>query len=488
MNITEDSSELGREVVADERRTDGALGEFVNDMHSQLNLTRVHRVERPESLEQLRRVIEVARADRLPICLAGARHSMGAQQFATNACLIDARGLNRVLEFDPQAGTVEAEAGIQWPELIQALIKMQGDRAGIWTIRQKQTGADRLTLAGALSSNIHGRGLRMKPFVDDIESFTILDADGQLRRCSRTENADWFRLAVGGYGLFGAIYSIQLRLVRRRKMRRVVRMITVEQLVDAFDQQTAAGFEFGDLQFAIDPHSPDFLRRGVFSCYEPVTDAVQIAPDQKRLSREDWRRLVYLAHADPSRGFAEYASYYARTDGQIYWSDLHQLTEYVEDYHRELDERLHSKCPGSEIISEVYVPKEQLVGFTRRAAEDFRKHGAQIIYGTIRRIEADRETFLPWARRDYSCLVLNVHTEHSPLGVAHSASAFRRLIDLAIEHDGSFYLTYHKFARRDQVEACYPRFQEFLQEKERRDPEGCFQSDWFRHYRKLFQE
>ena len=74
---------------------------------------------------------------------------------------------------------------------------------------------------GALAANVHGRGLAMTPFIGDVESFVLVDAAGEARRCSRTENADLFRLAIGGYGLFGAIASVTLKLSRRRKLERI---------------------------------------------------------------------------------------------------------------------------------------------------------------------------------------------------------------------------------------------------------------------------
>ena len=49
-----------------------------------------------------------------------------------------------------------------------------------WGITQKQTGADRLTLGGALGANIHGRGLTLRPIIGEVESFTFMDADGRL--------------------------------------------------------------------------------------------------------------------------------------------------------------------------------------------------------------------------------------------------------------------------------------------------------------------
>ena len=44
------------------------------------------------------------------------------------------------------------------------------------SIIQKQTGADEMTLGGALSSNIHGRVLGRRPIVADIEEFYLTNA------------------------------------------------------------------------------------------------------------------------------------------------------------------------------------------------------------------------------------------------------------------------------------------------------------------------
>ena len=71
-------------------------------------------------------------------------------------------------------------------------------------------------------------------------------------------------------------------------------------------------------------------------------------------------------------------------------------------------------------------------------------------------------------------------------GVESFANDFRRLIERAVERGGTYYLTYHRHATRQQVEAAHPRFSEMLAEKERRDPRNAWNSDWFRHHRSLF--
>jgi FAD/FMN-containing dehydrogenase len=153
----------------------------------------------------------------------------------------------------------------------------------------------------------------------------------------------------------------------------------------------------------------------------------------------------------------------------------------LDDYHVEIDKRLGVTCPGSEIIGEHYVPRSQLADFLAAARWRLRS-SANVIYGTIRLIEADGDSYLPWAREPFACVVLNLHTDHNSASIADTASCFRDLIDLALARGGSFYLTYHRFATARQVAAAYPRFRAFLRHKREFDPEERFQSDWYRHY------
>jgi len=57
---------------------------------------------------------------------------------------------------------------------------------------------------------------------------------------------------------------------------------------------------------------------------------------------------------------------------------------------------------------------------------------------------------------------------------------------MAIARGGSYYLTYHHWATRAQVEACYPEMPEFLRRKRLYDPEERFQTGWYRFYRRMF--
>ena len=461
----------------------------VNDIHSGLNATRVSRVEQPEGIAVLQSAIRQARHERQAISIAAGRGAMGGQQFGTGTILFDMNYLNQVLEFDPDAGLITVGAGIQWPELIHYLGQAQEGQQTTWSIRQKQTGADRLSIGGTLAANAHGRGLDFPPIVGDVESFTLVDANAQLLNCSREENPQLFRLVIGGYGLFGVIATVTLRLVPRRRLRRIVEMVDISDLPGCFQQRIEDGFLYGDFQFCTDPDADAFLRRGVFSCYHPVSsDTTAPGVAQKTLSEKDWMELLRLAHVDKARAYQLYSSYYLSTSGQLYWSDTHQLSTYIDDYHRRLGDHIGDQQHGSEMISEIYVPRSALPAFLDDVADDFRRHNVDLIYGTIRLIRRDDETFLPWAKQDYACVIFNLHTQHTPPALYKTRIDFRRLIDHSLRYGGSYFLTYHRWATARQVTACYPQFETFLHLKREFDPEERFQSDWYRHYRTMFAD
>src|SRR5262249_52810323 len=154
------------------------------------------------------------------MAIAGGRHAMGGQQFGDANVLVDTRTLDRVIAFDDERGLVTVEGGILWPTLLDYLQCVQQDDVGRpqWGIVEKQTGADRLSIGGALACNAHGRGLTLKPIIDQVESFELLDSTGSLLTCSRDQHPDLFQLAIGGYGLLGVITRVQLRLRPRIKV------------------------------------------------------------------------------------------------------------------------------------------------------------------------------------------------------------------------------------------------------------------------------
>ena len=63
---------------------------------------------------------------------------------------------------------------------------------------------------------------------------------------------------------------------------------------------------------------------------------------------------------DKGEAWRRYSEHYAATSGQLYLSDSHQTAEYLDGYHAWLDAHTGSPHRGSEMITELYVPRDRL--------------------------------------------------------------------------------------------------------------------------------
>ena len=132
------------------------------------------------------------------------------------------------------------------------------------------------------------------------------------------------------------------------------------------------------------------------------------------------------------------------------------------------------------------MPAQHLLEFMRLARSILRRNNCQVIYGTLRAIQSDTTSYLAWARQDYVCVIFNLRTPHTEVGITRTATCFRDLTDASAALAGSYFLTYHRYASAAQLERSHPKIRNFFTLKRQYDPQELFQSDWFLHYKVAF--
>ena len=115
----------------------------------------------------------------------------------------DPARLNRILGHDAERGLLEVQAATSWSSIAEAL--RPGDARAAEVAR-----AALPNVAESLDCNAPGPD--GEPAVRHVHSLTLVTPDGELRRLSRQRDAELFSLVVGGFGLFGALYSVMLRV------------------------------------------------------------------------------------------------------------------------------------------------------------------------------------------------------------------------------------------------------------------------------------
>src|SRR5438067_5272625 len=91
-----------------------APGVVVNDIHSQLNATRVYRVVKPGSADAVVQLVRSAAQEGRPLSIAAGRHAMGGQQFGSDTTLVDMGSMRQVVSLDDARGLMGVDAGIEW--------------------------------------------------------------------------------------------------------------------------------------------------------------------------------------------------------------------------------------------------------------------------------------------------------------------------------------------------------------------------------------
>lgn len=186
-------------IVADPPKNSFALtqkGGYINDA-SCLNKTAVYGIVKVHTADDIRNALTYAREHHLNVTAAGQRHSMGGQSFMQGGLVLDMREFNQ-LKLDKAHRILTAQTGATWKQ-IQIFLDPEG------LSLQAMQSINIFSVGGTMSVNAHGIAHRPGPLAGTVKSFRIMLADGQIKTASPTEDPELFRLALGGYGLFGVL-------------------------------------------------------------------------------------------------------------------------------------------------------------------------------------------------------------------------------------------------------------------------------------------
>jgi decaprenylphospho-beta-D-ribofuranose 2-oxidase len=164
------------------------------------------RYAEPRSVEELAFALRQAQNEGLTVAFRGAGRSYGDAAINSEGIVIDATRLDRLLDWNPSTGVLEAEAGLTIEGLWRRTIE-----DGYWPA--VVPGTMRPTLGGCVAMNIHGKNnFRAGPFGDHVLELDLLTPGGELLTLSRSEHPELFHAAIGGLGMLGAVTRVKLKL------------------------------------------------------------------------------------------------------------------------------------------------------------------------------------------------------------------------------------------------------------------------------------
>ena len=215
---------------------------------------------RAGAVERIRAAIAEARAAGRPFIASAARHSMGGQSLAKDGTVATLD--QQWLEADTARKIYRVAAGTRWSTVISKL-----DAIG-FSPAVMQSNND-FGVASTFSVNAHGWPVPFSGCGSHRRAMTMVLADGSVVTCSRTENADLFRHAMGGYGLFGAITELELDMRPNALLTPRFEEMSGTEIGARFVQQLASDptiqMAYGRMDVALDR----FFERALLITYRP---------------------------------------------------------------------------------------------------------------------------------------------------------------------------------------------------------------------------
>jgi FAD/FMN-containing dehydrogenase len=432
----------------------GAGSILVNDVTG-LNPVPVWAVFRPTTVDE---VVDAVKRTTGPISVGGGHFSMGGQTASPGSLHLDMRSLNRILEFSPVARTIRVQAGTRWCD-IQRFVDPHG-----LAVKIMQTYAN-FTVGGSLSVNVHGRYMGLGPLVLSVRAIRAVLMSGEVVEASRTENAELFWGAIGGYGGLGVLVEAELDLaVNTRVERTDVTMARSEYL--AFfrawvrDSKSAV-FHNADL------YPPRYTRARAVTWSE--TDKPVTVPYRLQPVRSAYPIERYFLWAFTETPFGKWRRENV-VDPLIYRSKRVHWRNYEAGYNvAELEPA--SRRFTTYVLQEYFVPVARFDEFVPKMAEILSRHRVNMLNISVRHAIRDPGTVMAWAREEVFAFVLYYKQRTRVNAKERVAVWTRELVEAAISCGGTYYLPYQPHATWDQVQRAYPRVHEMFALKRRFDPE-----------------
>ncbi len=446
--------------------------------YARLTSARVSSVEAADGVEQLRSVLADAAARGLTVSIAGSRHSQGGHTYRAGGVVLDMRTFNRVLAVDTAGLTVTVQSGATWDEVQRAL-------APVGLALKVMQSSNIFTVGGTLSANAHGRDIDVMQEVEVVERFHLMLADGRVVEVSRDTNPELFALVIGGYGMYGVILDVTLRVTRDALLEQRAVSMDYTAFPAYFAEQIKPDPDIALMLVrpSIDPDPASFLRELVVVTWRrapagtqgsfQLTEEAHVWRDRFFLGlsrRYDWAKSLRWSLQKRVELGAGEARVMSRNNAMRPPLAPLELLQYRSGH-------------DTDIIQEYFVPIARFVPFMDRFREILVAGRMNVLSSTVRYVAPDSTPVLAYAPdKDVFAIIQMSNVELSAEGQAHAAEVTRQLVDAAIDNGGTYYLTYQLYPTPEQLYRAYPRAGTAFERKRFYDPTELFSSQFYERY------
>ena len=413
--------------------------------------------------------LESARERGLVVVISGSRHSQGGHIVYPGALLLDMSGFNQVISLSPENRTITVQSGVTWSQIQQAI-----NPHGL-AIKVMQS-SNIFTVGGSLGANVHGRDPRHGPLIETVRRLKIALPGGEVVVVSRQDKADLFQAVIGGYGLLGIILEAEIELTENLELiKSTVRTDYADYAAALTGNLDRLSLHFGRCSFIKDE---TFLRE-CYSINFHAADSTPVSPPLKKERRILFNSLFFNFSRNSSIG------------KKIRWSLQKKLNDVPGEALRM--SRNNAMRPAiafleyqgqrdTDILQEYFVPLSRFTSFMDGLRQELINSDVNLLSITLRYLGKNDESILNYASREMIAIVLYINIGTDAESIEGARAWTRRLVALALENDGNYYLTYQRFPTLEQFRAAYPGWWVFNRIKCKYDPQRILMSKFYAEY------
>jgi len=446
-----------------------------------LYLARVDEIIYPTTTEEIQKIVLDAQENHKKISIAGARYSQGAQSHATNSINIDLKYFNKLIKLDAINKTVTVQTGMTWEQLQNIL------HSHNLSIKVMQS-SNVFSIGGSLSVNVHGRDPHYGSIIETVISCTIIDAQGNLRHLSRTENSELFSLAIGGYGLFGIITEVELQIIDNVICFKNQETIHYQQYSKHLENKILINPDI-NLYFArlLTVPGKNYLKQVTSVAYiedhnktqsqiQPLKEESDIHRNQLLFNfyrKHQGKFIAWLRHIFETKFSAPWETGEFTNRNQLMRPYIHCLK--------------NENPQETDLLQEYFIPVQKFAQFTDQLRIWSQFYNIKLLNVTLRWLPKNTESFLSYAQSDMIAFVLYFSTELDTSTLEIIKLYTHELTQACLDCKGTFYLPYQQFASQKEVHSSYPMLKEFIQKKNAYDPSNIFTNNWYENYIKTLK-
>ncbi len=375
------------------------------------------------------------------------------------------------MEIDPINNILTIGSGALWEDAIIYLDKFNKSIAVMQAFSS-------FTIGGSISVNGHGWQKNSPPISSSILSFSLLNYKGEILNCSRTENQELFSLVIGGYGLFGIILDVKLKIIDNEVLQFKYVRLNPENYIENYRKFVSSNpkvtLVFGRLRIS----NKQFLEEATLNYFEKV-DKKPRPLAVKNEEDENYKRLIFRSTVNSEYG--KRLRWDLETGmNKVSKNETYTRNDLLNDNVTLIENKDRS---STDILHEYFfIPERHFRKYINALKSVFPNQHIDLLNITIRVVYKDNDSYLNYAKENVFGFVFLFNQKKKEKEEVEMKKLTQQLMKIAIKYKGTYYLPYRLHIDKKTFRKVYPQGEEFFKLKLKYDPEEIFKNKFYDHY------